>query len=280
VRAQAELLGLNRSTLYYRPVPPSAEEVALKHRIDEIYTAHPYYGSRRVAAVLRREGVAISRRAVRRQMREMGIAGVAPGPHTSRGAPQHPVYPYLLGTVTSAYPNHVWGVDITYVRLQGGWLYLVAVLDWYSRYVVSWELDQTLELPFVLRATRRALEQATPTIWNSDQGSHFTSPQYLALLQAADVQISMDGKGRALDNIFTERLWRTIKYEEVYLHSYESPREARRGLGRYLVFYNQERPHQALGYRTPAEVYHAAPASGPPRGAAPTPQGNAERRKV
>jgi putative transposase len=280
VRAQADLLGLNRSTLYYRPVPPSAAEVALKHRIDEIYTAHPYYGSRRVAAVLRREGVVISRRAARRHMREMGIVGIAPGPQTSRKAPQHPVYPYLLGTVTSAYPNHVWGVDITYVRMQAGWLYLVAVLDWYSRYVVSWELDQTLALPFVLRAARRALEQATPTIWNSDQGSHFTSPQYLALLQAAEVRISMDGKGRALDNVFTERLWRTVKYEEVYLHSYESPREARQGLGRYLAFYNQERPHQALGYRTPAEVYRAAPASGPPRGAAPSPQGNEERRKV
>lgn len=280
MRAQAALLGLNRSTLYYRPVPPSAAEVALKHRIDEIYTAHPYYGSRRVAAVLRREGVVISRRAVRRQMREMGIAGIAPGPHTSRPAPSHPVYPYLLGTVTSAYPNHVWGVDITYVRLQAGWMYLVAVLDWYSRYVVSWDLDQSLELPFVLRAARRALEQATPAIWNSDQGSHFTSPQYLALLQAADVRISMDGRGRALDNIFTERLWRTVKYEEVYLHSYESPREARQGLGRYLAFYNQERPHQALGYRTPAEVYRAAPASGPPRGAARIPQGNDERRTV
>lgn len=137
------------------------------------------------------------------------------------------------------------------------------MLDWYSRFVVSWELDQTLELPFVLRAARRALVDARPTIWNSDQGSHFTSPQYLALLQAAEVRISMDGKGRALDNIFTERLWRTVKYEEVYLHSYESPREARQRLSQYLAFYNQERPHQALAYRTPAEVYRAAPASGP-----------------
>jgi len=157
---------------------------------------------------------------------------------------------------------------------------LVVVLDWYSRFVISWELDQTLELPFVLRATRRALAEARPTIWNSDQGSHFTSPQYLALLQAAEVRISMDGKGRALDNIFTERLWRTVKYEEVYLHSYESPREARQQLSRYLAFYNQERPHQALAYRTPAEVYHAAPASGPPRGAARVPQPRGERRVV
>jgi len=261
-------------------VSPGAEEVALKHRIDELYTAHPYYGSRRVAVVLRREGVVISRKAVQRHMREMGIAGITPGPHTSRRTPGHPVYPYLLGTVTSSYPNHVWGVDITYIRMHAGWLYLVAVLDWYSRFVISWELDQTLELPFVLRAARRALADARPTIWNSDQGSHFTSPQYLALLQAAEVRISMDGKGRALDNIFTERLWRTVKYEEVYLHSYESPREARQGLSHYLAFYNHERPHQALGYRTPAEVYRAAPASGPPRGAAPLPQLSGERRAV
>jgi putative transposase len=206
VRAQAALLGLNRSTRYYRPVGPSAEEVALKHRIDEVYTAHPYYGSRRVTAVLRREGVVISRRAVRRHMREMGIAGIAPGPRTSRPGPSHPVYPYLWGAVTSAYPNHIWGVDITYIKMQAGWLYLVAVLDWYSRYVVSGALDQTLELPFVLRAARRALERATPAIWNSDQGSHFTSPQYLALRQAAGVGVSMGGKGWALDNSFTERL--------------------------------------------------------------------------
>jgi putative transposase len=236
---QAELLSLNRSTLYYQPAGPSPAEVALKHRIDAVYTAHPYYGSRRIAVHLRREGLEINRKAVQRHMREMGIWSVTPGPHTSRRVPQHPVYPYLLGTVTSSYPNHVWGIDM------------------------SWALDQTLELPFVLQAARQALAQATPLIWNSDQGSHFTSPQYLALLEAAEVRISMDGKGRALDNIFTERLWRTVKYEEVYLHSYSSPREARQRLTQYLTFYNQERPHQALGYQTPAAVYHAAPACGP-----------------
>lgn len=163
----------------------------------------------------------VGRKAVQRHMREMGIWGITPGPHTSRPAPGHPIYPYLLGAVTSAYPNHGWGIDLTYVRLQAGWMYLVAVLDWYSRYVVSWDLDQTLELPFILQAVRRALAQATPAIGNSDPGSHFTSPQYLALLQAADVRISMDGKGRALDNIFTERLWRTVKYAEVSPHSYD-----------------------------------------------------------
>jgi putative transposase len=280
LRAQAALLGLNRSTLYYRPVAASGEEVTLKHRIDELYTAHPYYGSRRIAVVLRQEGVVINRKAVQRHMQEMGIWGITPGPHTSRPAVGHPVYPYLLRSVTSAHPNHVWGVDITYVRLQAGWMYLVAILDWYSRYVVAWELDQTLELPFVLRAVRRALAGARPMIWNSDQGSHFTSAPYLALLQAADVQISMDGKGRALDNIFTERLWRTVKYEEVYLQSYATPREARHGLTRYLTFYNEARPHQALGYRTPAAVYHAAPAHSVPRGAVAHLPFSEERSKV
>lgn len=256
--AQADLLGLSRSSLYYQPRAPSPDEVALKHRIDTIYTQYPFYGSRRITVHLRREGLVVNRKAVQRHMREMGIAGVSPGPNLSRRNSEHRVYPYLLRDVTSTYPNHVWGIDVTYVRLRAGWLYLVAVLDWFSRYVISWELDQTLALPFVLTATERALGQATPVIWNSDQGSHFTSPQYLQLLTAAGVHISMDGKGRALDNVFTERLWRTVKYEEVYLHDYRSPKEARQGLARYLAFYNHERPHQALAYRTPAEVYHGA----------------------
>ncbi len=255
VTVQAALLGLSRSSLYYQPVPPSPEEVALKHRIDEIYTAHPYYGSRRIAVVLGREGQCINRKAVQRHMQEMGIVGIAPGPHTSRPHPTHPVYPYLLRHLTAAHPNHVWGIDITYIRLQAGWLYLVAVLDWYTRYVVAWELDQTLEVGFVLEAVDQALERGCPTIWNSDQGSHFTSPQYLGRLEARGIQISMDGKGRALDNIFTERLWRTIKYEEVYLQTYATPREARQSLARYVHFYNHERPHQALGYHTPATLY-------------------------
>jgi putative transposase len=255
---QADLLGLSRASLYYQPRPPTPEEVALKHRIDEIYTAHPYYGSRRIAVVLGQDGQVVNRKAVQRHMQDMGIAGVAPGPHTSRRHPAHPVYPYLLRHLTAAYPNHVWGIDITYVRLQAGWLYLVAVLDWSARYVVAWELDQTLELGFVLEAVDRALTVGCPTIWNSDQGSHFTSAPYLERLEARSIQISMDGKGRALDNIFTERLWRTVKYEEVYLQSYATPREARQSLTRYFQFYNQERPHQALGYRTPAALYFGA----------------------
>ena len=252
---QTALLGLNRSSLYYQPRPPRAEEVRLKHRIDELYTQSPFYGARRIAAQMQREGLSINRKTAGRYMQEMGIAAIYPGPNLSKRNQKEGVYPYLLRHISSAYPNHIWGIDITYIRLTGGWMYLVAILDWYSRYVVSWQLDQTLEMPFVLSTVEDALAQAIPSICNSDQGSHFTSPQYLALLQAANVQISMDGRGRALDNIFTERLWRTIKYEEVYLHDYLSPREARQALTRYFTFYNHKRLHQALDYRTPAEVY-------------------------
>src|ERR1700680_3475004 len=195
---QADLLSLSRSSLYYQPRPPSAEEVRLKHRIDEVYTQSPFYGSRKIAAQLQREGMGINRKTVARYMQEMGIAAVYPGPNLSKRNQKEGVYPYLLRHLSSAYPNHIWGIDITYIRLRGVWMYLVALLDWYSRYVVSWELDQTLELPFVLSAVQRALTQATATICNSDQGSHLTSPQYRQLLQAAEVKISMDGKGRAL----------------------------------------------------------------------------------
>jgi len=252
---QADLLVISRRSLYYQPVPPSPEEVAIKHRIDELYTAHPFYGSRKVTVVLAEEFGALNRKRVQRYMREMGIAGIAPGPNLSKRAVAHHVYPYLLRNLTAQRPNHIWGCDITYIRLRHGWLYLVAILDWYSRYVISWTLDETLELGFVLDAIAQARSIATPEIWNTDQGSHFTSPQVTQPLLAAGVQISMDGKGRALDTIFTERLWRSVKYEEVYLTDYGSPREARVGLGRYLPFYNTERPHQALAYRRPAKLY-------------------------
>jgi putative transposase len=257
LNAQAEWLSLSRSSLYYQAVPVSAAEIAIKHRIDAIYTDYPFYGSRRIQAVLNKdEQIDISRQRVQRYMREMGIAGICPGPNLSRRDTEHRIYPYLLRGVTAARNDHIWGVDITYIRLTGGWLYLVAVIDWFSRYVISWELSQTLEMPFVVMAVGRALAQATPLIWNSDQGSHFTSPQYTQLLLAAGVQISMDGKGRATDNIFTERLWRTIKYEEVYLKEYASPKEARRSLTEYLDFYNYRRRHQSLDYQTPASIYY------------------------
>lgn len=252
---QADLLGISRSSLYYQPRSPSQEEITIKHRIDELYTEYPFYGSRKMTAQLQREGIEVNRKAVQRHMREMGIQAIFPGPNLSRRRLKEQVYPYLLRGLNIEHSNHVWGIDITYIRMQKGWMYLVAVLDWYSRYVLSWELDLTLEMPFVLSAVQRALTQAVPIIWNSDQGSHFTSPHYCELLKNANVQISMDGKGRAIDNIFTERLWRSVKYEEVYLHEYISPKEARAQLQKYFDFYNHKRLHQALEYQTPAEVY-------------------------
>lgn len=255
LQQQARLLSLSRSSLYYQPAPPSQDEVKLKHQIDEIYTANPTYGSRRITHLLRRMGWEINRKRVQRCMREMDIEGIHPGPNLSKRNLKHKIYPYLLRNVTPSQPNHVWGIDITYIRLKHGWMYLVAIIDWYSRYIISWQLDDTLEMPFVLTAVRSALRQAKPVIWNSDQGSHFTSDKYINLLKGANVQISMDGKNRALDNIITERFWRTLKYEEVYLNEYETPREARQQIAKFIHHYNYDRPHQSLGYLTPAEVY-------------------------
>lgn len=252
---QSGLLSVSRSSLYYVPRLPSEWEVRVKHRIDEIYTALPFYGSRRVAVTLQKEGFDIGRDAVRTFMREMGIVAIYPTTNLSKPEPENKIYPYLLRGVTSAYPNHVWGIDITYIRLQRSWMYLVAVLDWYSRHIVSWELSESLEIDFVLVCIDRALDQAVPTIFNSDQGSHFTSPHTVGRLLKVGAQVSMDGRGRAIDNIFTERLWRTIKYEHVYLNDYSTPREARKGITEYLRFYCEERPHMSLGYRRPVQVY-------------------------
>ncbi len=254
LRTQAALLTISRTHLYYRPAPPSAREVAIKHRLDELFTACPFYGSRKLQALLLPEFGRVARNTVRRYMHEMGIAAVYPAPNLSKRHPDHRVYPYLLRHVSAAYPNHVWGVDITYVRLRAGWLYLVAILDWFSRYIVSWALDDTLEIGFVLQAVEQALALATPTIWNSDQGSQFTSPLYTQRLAAAGVQISMDGRGRALDNIFTERFWRSLKYEEVYLQEYETLAEVEQSVGRFIeTVYNEKRLHSSLGYRPPCE---------------------------
>jgi putative transposase len=194
---QAELLSVSRSSLYYQPREPSPEEIAVKHRIDELYTQYPFYGSRKIEAQLRPEGVVINRKTVQRHMREMGIVAVYPGPNLSRRHHKEHVFPYLVRNLTIRAPNHGWGIDITYMRMLKGWRYLVAILDWYWRYVISWELDHTLEMPFVITAVERALCRATPIIWNSDQGSHFTSPHYLQLLRDAHLQMSMDSKGRA-----------------------------------------------------------------------------------
>jgi putative transposase len=251
---QAELLTINRSGLYYQPVRVALEELNLRRKIDELYTAHPFYGSRKIATILK-----VNRKTVQRLMREMGIQAIYPGPNLSRRNHKQSVYPYLLNNVIASYPNHVWGIDITYIRLHHGWMYLVAIIDLYSRYIISWELSLTLEIDFVLIAVKRASNQGKPEIFNSDQGSHFTSPQYIELLKDANVRISMDGKNRAIDNIFIERFWRSLKYEDIYIKDYQTPREARIGITEYIRFYNYERPHQSLDYRIPFQFY-ATPA--------------------
>ncbi|MEW9676070.1 IS3 family transposase [Lentibacillus sp. L22] len=256
ISEQAKLLGINRSSLYYKPVLPSAEEVAVKHRIDEIYTQFPFFGSRRITQLLNQEGVKINRKRVQRHMREMGIQAIYPGPNLSKRNLQHRIYPYLLKGVNISHPNQVWSIDITYIRLHHSWMYLTAIIDWYSRYIISWELDQTLEMDFVLQTVQQAFTVNTPEIFNSDQGSHFTSPKYIHLLKEhPSIQISMDAKGRALDNIMIERFWRSLKYEEVYLKDYDIPRQARSNINNYMDFYNHERPHQSLDYQTPASIY-------------------------
>jgi len=258
VAVQADLLGVNRTNLYYKPREPGDSDLSVKAAIDRIYTNHPEFGYRRISAWLNKyEGFAVNHKAILRHMREMGIQAVYPRQSTSKPNPANKVYPYLLSGIEITAPNQVWGIDITYVPVRRSWLYLTAILDWHSRYVVAWAIDDTLEIGFVLEACKTALKAAAPLIMNSDQGSHFTSPQYTGLFLDAGAQISMDHRGRAFDNIFVERLWRTVKYEDVYPRQYETPRDARAGIGRYLRYYNNERPHQSLGYRTPWEVYHS-----------------------
>lgn len=252
---QAELLSLNRSSLYYVRKPPSESEILIKHGIDKIYTDNPSFGSRRIMVVLSREGIDVSRPTVQKHMREMGICAIYPKANLSKRNHQHKIYPYLLNGVKAGYPNHIWGTDITYIKLQKGWLYLVAFMDWFSRYVIAWELDFTLEVDFVMEALGKALLTAKPSIINSDQGCQYTSSTYTKFLILNGIKISMDGKNRAIDNIFTERLWRSLKYEEVYPNCYASPRETRVRIGLYFDKYNNYRPHQSLGYLTPAEVY-------------------------
>lgn len=259
LKIQAELLSLNRSSLYYKAMPPSEREIKIKHRIDEVYTAHPFYGYRRITVILNQEATGVSRNTVQKYMREMGIQAIYPGPNLSKRNLQHRIYPYLLKGLKITRPNQVWATDITYIRLKHGWMYLVAVIDLYSRYVVSWGLDQNLSVELVLQAIRIALIRANPDIINSDQGSQYTSLAYIELLKEGGIKISMDSKGRATDNIFVERLWRSLKYEEVYLKDYQTPREARLGIARYFEFYNCQRPHQALNYQTQAALYHVEP---------------------
>jgi len=226
------------------------------NRIDEIYTKYPFYGSRKIAAQLKKEGCLVNRKRVQRLMGILDIQAVYPKPNLSLPDKQHLIYPYLLTGLVIKRPNQVWGIDITYIRLKNTWLYLAAILDWFSRYVLAWELSDNLEAGFCCQVLKKALLIGMPDIHNSDQGSQTTANDYLNILKAyPDIKISMDGRGRAFNNIFIERLWRTIKYEEVYLKDYQSPKDARQNLNDYLNFYNHKRLHQSLGYQTPAEIY-------------------------
>ena len=244
------MLGLPRSTRYYAVKGETAENLALMRRIDQQYLATPFYGSRRMAVVLD-----VNRKRIQRLMRLMGIEAIYPKRRTTWPAAGHKIYPYLLRNVEIRRPDHVWSTDITYVPLRHGFLYLVAVMDWFSRHVLSWRLSNTLEGSFCIEALEEALALARPEIFNSDQGSQFTAAAFTSRLESQGIAVSMDGRGRALDNVFVERLWRSVKYEEVYLRDYVDGWEAQERLGAYFRFYSHQRVHQALGYRTPADVY-------------------------
>lgn len=260
VYRQCELLGLNRSSLYYTPCRDTQYNELLMKLIDVQYIETPFYGIDKMTEWLRRQGHYVNHKRVRRLMRQMGLEAVYPHRKHGLSIPdkRHRIYPYLLKDVQIIRPDHVWSADITYIRMHRGWLYLVAIMDWFSRYVLSWEVSVTLESEFCVSALKGALGLGRPEIFNTDQGSQFTSDDFTDVLKAADIRISMDGKGRVFDNIFIERLWRTVKVEEVYLRDYQTVTEAAYSLGRYFEFYNNKRLHQALGYCTPAEVYGAA----------------------
>lgn len=257
IARQCELLGMSRSGYYYRPHAVSEEDLLLLRLIDEKYTRHPFFGTRRLVDWLGTQGHAVGRDRVRSLMQQLGIAAIYPKKRLSQGNTEHPKYPYLLSGLSIETPNHVWCSDITYIRLRGGFVYLVAVMDWYSRFVLSWDLSITLDADFCVTTLDRALADAQPQIFNTDQGSQYTSESFTSRLKEACVRISMDGKGRAFDNIMIERLWRSVKYEEVYLKDYVSVQDCRRSLAAYFEFYNRERRHQGLGCRTPWDVYRA-----------------------
>lgn len=258
MRRQCELLGVCRSSLYYQPVGQDPEELALMRRMDEIHLEHPFFGSRMMCQTLRAEGLTVNRKRVQRLMKLMDLVSLAPKPQpkTSKPSPEHPVFPYLLRNLKVSRVNQVWSADITYIPMATGHAYLVAIMDWFSRKVLSWRLSSTLETAFCVEALHEALERyGHPDIFNTDQGSQFTDKDFTSILLDRGIKVSMDGKGRCLDNVFVERLWRSLKYEEVYLNDYDTPQEARQGIGRYFGFYNNERPHSALGYQTPASFY-------------------------
>lgn len=258
IKRQAFLLGVNRTSVYREPSEPqeSPENIQIMHEIDVIYTDKPFFGYRRITAILREKGFNVNRKRVRRLMRLMGIHGIYPQPNLSKRLHAKYVQPYLLRGLDINHPNHVWGVDITYLRMGKGFMYLFLIIDWFSRKVVDYELSSTLEKGFVMTCLKRAFGHCKPKIINSDQGSHFTNADYLKLLAEHDIQVSMDGKGRATDNSRTERFFRALKYECIYLNEFGNPRELRKGITQYIKFYNTERPHQSLDYATPDKVYN------------------------
>lgn len=257
VARQCELVGLSRSTLYYRPVGTNNETLGLMRRLDELYTLHPYYGVLRMTATLRREGNVVNEKRVRRLLRMMGLQALYPRRNLSKRHLGHKIFPYLLRGLHIENKDHAWSADITYIRMLHGFVYLVAIIDWYSRYVVDWQVSTILEADFCREALERSLDGRHPRIFNTDQGCQFTSPKFTGLLQAKEIRVSMDGRGRALDNVFVERLWRSLKQEKIYLNEFTSVKEAKKGIEEYFEFYNHKRLHQALHYRTPAEVYFA-----------------------
>jgi putative transposase len=263
IARQCQLLKVARSTLYYRPAPVSYDDLAVIRRLDEQYLVTPFYGARRMAAVLRREGLVVNRKRIRRLMRVIGIEAIYQKPNTSRRHPEHKVYPYLLRAIAIERPNQVWCADITYIPMAKGFVYLVAVMDWFSRRVLAWQLSIGMDTDFCVEALQEAIERfGQPEVFNTDQGVQFTSAAFLDELDGRGVRVSMDSKGRFLDNIFIERLCRSLKYEEVFIKAYGSVAEARRGIGEWLAFYNNERPHQSLDYRIPSEVFAQAKTCG------------------
>jgi putative transposase len=287
LRRQCTLLGLARSGIYRQPAAPDPEELAVMQWLDEQYLATPFYGSRRMTAELRKAGRQVNRKRVQRLMRLMGLEALGPKPKTSRPSAPHRIYPYLLRDLTIDRANQVWAADITYIPMARGFLYLVVVMDWYSRYVLAWRLSNTMDASFCRDALADALRKGQPEIFNTDQGAQFTSAAFTENLEAAGVRISMDGRGRWLDNVFVERLWRSLKYEEVHLKVYANGLEARIGIGQWFRFYNEHRPHQALDYKTPAALWtpEASPVDLPLRldgaGASPTtPQGQQQQAVI
>jgi putative transposase len=255
VRRQCALLGLSRASLYFEPAAETPANLALMRRIDEQYTARPYYGSRRMTAWLVAQGEVVNRKRVQRLMRVMGLEAIYPKPRLSQAGRGHRIYPYLLRGVSIERPDQVWSADITYVPLATGFMYLAATIDWYSRLVVAWRLSNTLDGSFCVDMLEEALSRGRPEVFNTDQGVQFTAAAFTGRLESSGVAVSMDGRGRALDNVFVERLWRSVKYEDVFLNGYAGVPDLMHGLGRYFAFYNEERLHQSLNYRTPADVY-------------------------